>query len=102
MSDVEVVEVEDCNSSEMTGSSKVGGQGGGVNVATFHQWKYSRYFVIVDKSEKNMRARCTLCSPSSKPLSCARNTTSNFKKHLDTVNKTVKLVAVILEGSKRK
>ena len=28
MLDVEVVEVEDCNSSKMTGSSKVGGQGG--------------------------------------------------------------------------
>ena len=49
-----------------------------------------------------MWAHCTLCSPSSKPLSCARNTTSNFKKHLDTVHKTVKLVAVIPEGSKRK
>ena len=78
MSDVDVVEVEDCNSSEMIGPSKVGGQG--VKVATFHQWKYSHYFVVVDESEKNMRARCTLCSPSSKPLSCARNTTSNFKK----------------------
>ena len=100
MSDVDVVEVEDCNSSEMIGPSKVGGQG--VKVATFHQWKYSHYFVVVDESEKNMRARCTLCSPSSKPLSCARNTTSNFKKHLDTVHKTVKLVAVIPEVSKRK
>ena len=82
---MDVVEVEDCNSSEMTGPSKVGGQG--VKVATFHQWKYSHYFVVVDESEKNMRARCTLCSPSSKPLSCARNITSNFKKHLDTVHK---------------
>ena len=62
MSDVEVVEDEDCNSSEMTGSSKVGGQGGGVKVANFHQWKYSHYFVVIDESEKNMRARCTLCS----------------------------------------
>ena len=86
----------------MTGPSKVGGQGQGVKVATFHQWKYSHYFVVVDESEKNMRARCTLCSPSSKPLLCARNTTSNFKKHLDTVHKTVKLMGVIPEGSKRK
>ena len=55
-----------------------------------------------------MRAHCTLCSASSKPLSCARNTTSNFKKHLETVHKTEKLMAVIPEsregrrGGKRK
>jgi len=71
----------------------------GVKVATFYQWKYSHYFKVMDESEKNMRAHCSLCSPSSKPLSCARNTTSNFKKHLDTV---LTLVAVIPEGSKGK
>ena len=49
-----------------------------------------------------MRTRCTLCSASSKPLSCARNTTSNFKKYLETVHKTVKLVAIVPEGGKRK
>ena len=61
-------EVEECtshgNSSEMlTSSSKVGGE---VKVATFHQWKYSHYFEDVGESEKNMRACCLLCSPSSK------------------------------------
>jgi len=59
----------------------------GVKVATFYQWKYSHYFKVMDESEKNMRARYSLCSPSSKPLSCARNTTSNFKKYLDTAHK---------------
>ena len=73
-----------------------------VRIATFHQWKYSHYFVVVDEGEKNMRARCKLCSASSKPLSCARNTTSNFKKHLETVHKTEKLVAIVPEGGKRK
>ena len=34
-----------------------------------------------------------LCAPSQKTLSSARNTTSNLKKHLDTVHKTTKLVA---------
>ena len=102
MSNVDIVEVEDCNISEMTDPSEVGRCSQGVKVATFHQWKYSHYFVAIDESEKNMWARCTLCSPSSKPLSCARNTTSNFNKHLDTVHKTVKLVAFIPEGSKCK
>ena len=49
-----------------------------------------------------MRTRCTLCSASSKPLSCARNITSNFKKYLEIVHKTVKLVAIVPEGGKRK
>ena len=41
MSDVDVVEVEDCNSSETTGPSEVGGCSQGVKVVTFHQWRYS-------------------------------------------------------------
>ena len=35
---------------------------------------------------------CTLCAPSQKTLSSARNTTSNLKKHLDTIHKATKLV----------
>ena len=68
-------------------------------IVTFHQWKYSHYIMVVEEGDKNMRARCTLCSDSSKPLSCARNTSSNFKKYLDTVHKNVNLVAVIPEGA---
>ena len=84
-------------------SSAPNGSGlSGPSGTTFHQWKYSHYFVVVDEGEKNMRARCTLCSASSKPLSCARNTTSSFKKHLETVHKTVKLVAVVPEGGEGK
>ena len=49
-----------------------------------------------------MLARCTLCAASSKPLSSARNTTSNFKKHLETVHKTVVLVPITPETRKRK
>ena len=60
--------------------------------ATFHGWKYSHYFLVVEENEKNLRAKCTLCGPSKKPLSTAHNTTSNFKKHLQTVHKTTTLV----------
>jgi len=38
--------------------------------------------------------------PSSKPFSSARNTTFNFKKHLDTVHTTVALVPIVPEGKK--
>ena len=48
----------------------------GVRIATFHQWKYSHYFVVVEERGKNMQTCCTLCSDSTKPLSCARNTTN--------------------------
>ena len=88
--------------SSAPGSSSSGagpsGRTEGVRIATFYQWKYSHYFVVVDEGEKNLHARCTLCSASSKPLSCARNTTSNFKKHLESVHKTVSLVAVTPES----
>lgn len=74
----------------------------GVKEATFYKWKYKHYFEVVEEGDKNLRARCTLCSDSAKPLSCARNTTSNFKKHLDSVHKTANLVAILPETSKRK
>ena len=48
--------------------------------------------MVVEDSDKNLRARCTLCPPSKKPLSTAHNTTSNLKKHLETVHKTTTLV----------
>ena len=48
--------------------------------------------MVVEEGEKNLRVRCTLCAPSQKTLSSARNTTSNFKKHLDTVHKATNLV----------
>ena len=59
----------------------------------------------MDEGDKNLKVRCTLCSASAKPLSCARNTIFNFKKHLDSVHKTTKLVAILPEekvGAKRK
>jgi len=59
--------------------------------ATFYGWKYSHYFAAVDETDKILRARCTFCPAAKKPLSTARNTTSNLKKHLETVHKTAKL-----------
>lgn len=56
----------------------------------------------MEEGDKNLKARCTLCSASAKPLSCARNTTSNFKKHLDSVHKTENLTAILPETVKRK
>ena len=59
----------------------------------FYGWKYSHYFAVVEESDKTLRARCTLCPVNKKPLSTAHNTTSNLKKHLETVHKTTKLEA---------
>ena len=61
--------------------------------ASFYGWKYSHYFAVVEESDKTLRARCTLCPVNKKPLSTAHNTTSNLKKHLETVHKTTKLEA---------
>ena len=76
-----------------------GPSGSGRRIATFYGWKYRNYFVVVEEGENNLRARCTLCPASKKPLSCARNTTSNFKKHLETVHKTTTLTAIERDGS---
>ena len=73
--------------------------------ATFHSWKYSHYFKVVEEGSKNIRVRCTLC-PGTKTLSSARNTTSNFKTHLARVHKHSVLVAKevpqAIEKGKRK
>ena len=66
--------------------------------ATFYGWKYKHYFVIAEEGEKNIRARCRLCV-GNKTLSCARNTTSNFKKHLEKVHNNVVLEAKEVEGA---
>ena len=100
MAEVEIVAVD--KRSETSDSSAVSRSSKGVKQATFYCWKYRHYFEVVDEGDKNLKARCTLCSPSAKPLSCARNTTSNFKKHLDSVHKTVNLVAIFPESTKRK
>lgn len=75
----------------------------GPGAASFHGWIYKHYFQIVSEDSKNLRVRCKLCG-GSKTLSSARNTTSNFKKHLNTVHKNAKLVAKEVEkpGKKRR
>ena len=50
---------------------------------------------------KILRVRCTLCG-GSKTLSSARNTTSNFKKHLNAMHKNAKLVAKEVEKPDKK
>ena len=100
MAEIETVAVSSPSISDSSTVSK-----GGVKEATFYHWKYRHYFEVVDESDKNLKVCCTLCSPSSKPLCCARNTTSNFKKHLDSVHKMVNLVAILPEsvgGGKQK
>ena len=59
--------------------------------ATFYGWRYSHYFAVVEETDKSLRARCTLRPAAKKPLSTARNTTSNLKKYLETLHKTTKL-----------
>ena len=71
-----------------------GGSSSTAKAATFYQWKHRHYFTVAEESDKNMRIRCKLCMPSNKTLSSARNTTSNLKKHLDTVHKTTPLVPI--------
>ena len=44
------------------------------------------------RSDKSLRARFTLFTPSQKTLSTAQNTTSIFKKHLTIIHMTTKLV----------
>ena len=61
-------------------------------LATFHGLVYKHYFEVVGEDSKNLRVHCKLCG-GSKTLLSARNSTSNFKKHLNTVHKSVKLVA---------
>ena len=56
---------------------------------------YKHYFVIVEVGEKNIRARCKLCA-GNKTLSCARNTTFNFKKHLDNGTRLAAIIISLL------
>ena len=75
---------------------------GSTSIATFHGWKYKHYFILLSKDEKNLKVRCTLCS-GNKTLSCARNTTINFKKHLSAVHKNAVLIAKeVKQPEKRK
>ena len=70
--------------------------------AAFYHWKYRHYFIVVEESDKNMRVRCKFCAPSNKTLSSARNTTSNLKKHLDTVHKTTLLTPIMPDGKRKR
>ena len=45
-------------------STEASTRAGGVREATFYKWKYRQYFVIVEEGDKNLKARCTLCSTS--------------------------------------
>ena len=64
-------------------------------------WEYKHYFKVVSEDSKNLRVHCTLCG-GSKTLSSARNSTSNFKKYLNTMHKSIKLVAKEVEKSEKK
>ena len=96
MSEIETVVV---SSPSTSNSSTVNRGSRRAKEATFYHWKYRNYLEVVDEGDKNLKACCTLCSPSSKPLFCATNTMSNFKKHLaDSVHKSMNLVAVLPES----
>lgn len=95
------MEGTDCSSSSSHGSSGEVASIGNTSTATFHGWKYKHYFVLLSEDEKNLKVRCTLCS-GNKTLSCARNTTSNFKKHLSAVHKNAVLVAKEVEQPEKR
>lgn len=59
---------------------------------TFEGWRYSHYFQYVERKDRNIIVRCTLC-PGQKLLSTAVNTTSNLSKHLQRQHANTKLVA---------
>ena len=62
---------------------------------------YKHYFVFVSEDAKNLRLCCTL-SVGNKTLSSAKNTTSNFKKHLNGVHKNTVLVAKEVEKPEKR
>ena len=96
------MEGTDCSSTSSHGSSGVASIGSTcTSTATFHGWKYKHYFILLSEDEKNLKVRCTLCS-GNKTLSCARNTTSNFKKHLSAVHKNAVLVAKEVEQPEKR
>ena len=55
-------------------------------------YTYKHYFQVISEDFKNLRVHCTLCGHI-KTLLSAKNTTFNFKKHFNAVDKNVKLVA---------
>ena len=96
------MEGTDYSSSSSHGSSGEVAIIGNTSTATFNGWKYKHYFILLSESDKNLKVRCTLCS-GNKTLLCARNTTSNFKRHLSAVHKNAVLVAKeVEEPEKRK
>jgi len=81
-----------CNSSDVS-SSEVAER-----ATAFDGWKYKHYFVLLSEDAKNLRVRCTFCA-GNKTLSSAKNTTSNLKKHLNSIYKNTTLVAKEIEKS---
>ena len=95
------MEGTDYSSSSSHGSSGEVASIGNTSTATFHGWKYKHYFVLLSENDKNLKVRCTLCS-GNKTLSCTRNTSSNFKKHLSAVHKNAALVAKEVEQPEKR
>ena len=87
--------LQDSDSASSTEVAKAG-----PGVATFHGRMYKHYFQVISEDSKNLRVRCILICGGNKTLSSARNTTSNFKKHLSSVHKNAKLVAKSIEAWK--
>ena len=71
--------------------------------STLEKWKCRHYFAITDEQadSKNITVKCLLC-PGVRTLSSAKNTTSNLKKHLDTVHKAVQLTTVEEANSRKR
>ena len=85
-----------CSSNSSHGSSSEVASINGTSTATFRGWKYKHYFVLLSENDKNLKVHCMLCS-GNKILLCAKNTTSNFKKHMSAVHKNAVLIAKEVE-----
>jgi len=98
MEDNSVQLLRDSDSTSSSSSSAKAIQG----LAMFHGWAYKHYFHVVSKDSKNLWVCCTLCG-GRKTLSSTRNTNSYFfRKHLNTVHKSVNLIAKEVEKPERK
>ena len=63
----------------------------------FSNWRYKHYFTVIERQEKNLHVKCTLC-PGGKRLSTSAVSNSNLQKHLKTQHPNTKLVAKNTDG----
>jgi hypothetical protein len=56
--------------------------------STFTRSIYVKYFDVVNDKGNNLYVKCNLCGSSRKPISTAKTSTSNLKKHMEVSHST--------------